>query len=296
VAEKVKDCVANAQVNHPILVLVLAVLSYGLALSAGAVPTSSTVPAKAADEIPEAVRITHGDPSSPLVALTFDDAPDPLCPRLLAVLREQKIKCTFFLIGKHLQAYPAIAQAIVAEGHEIGNHSMSHADGRKLSSARAEEEVDGMQKLIQQALGVVPTLYRPPYGNTNASVRQVCARDHLQIICWDVDPNDWQKNTTRESVTKFVLAHTTSGSIVLLHATKLKTVEAAADIIQGLRAKGFQLVTVSELLKDREARLAQRKANARNVPVLPAVATGGQDDAADISRVTRIQPPALPPL
>ena len=190
-----------------------------------------------------------------MVALTFDDAPfaDTL-PALLALLRAENIKATFFLIGENVERFPELARAIVAEGHEVGNHSYSHRDLHRASAEVVDKEITGMQKLIHDMVGTTSTLLRPPFGNVSDVVKQTCQREGISIICWNVDPADWRKDTTRDSVVRNVLENTTSGSIVLLHATQRKTIEALAEIIPILRQRGFQLVKVSDLLKDQARR------------------------------------------
>lgn len=199
--------------------------------------------------------VSHGDPESNLIALTFDDGPHPVyVPRLLALFRAEKVNATFFLIGDQFRLFPDVARAIVADGHEVGNHSLTHRNLRRAPPSDAEREIVGMQKLLKERLGVVPGVYRPAYGVVTDTVRRICKREHLAIIRWNVDPADWQRKTTREMIVRNVLDNVSSGSILLFHATHKKTVEAVSDLIPILRYRGFEFATVSKLLRDRTLR------------------------------------------
>jgi len=195
-----------------------------------------------------------------MIALTFDDGPHPVyVPRLLALLGKEKIRATFFLIGEQLKRYPSVARAIVEEGHEIGNHTLNHKDLRRVPESVAKSEIAGMQRLIEERLGLTPTLYRPPYGSLTKTVKRICAREHLAIIMWDVDTNDWRRAATTKTIVQTVLDNASSGSIILFHATRAKTVEAVARLIPLLRERGYEFVTVSQLLEDLEIRKALRR-------------------------------------
>ena len=133
--------------------------------------------------------------SRPVVALTFDDGPHPeFTPRLLDILRHEGIRATFYVIGRNVQTYPEIARRIVAEGHEIANHSWSHPRLTALSASRLKTEMTNTSDIIQKVTGRRPTNMRPPYGAINDRVRQTITRDHgLDVIMWSVDPLDWKR-------------------------------------------------------------------------------------------------------
>ncbi len=236
-----------------------------------------------------------------MIALTFDDAPHPqYVPQLLALFRAENVQATFFLVGEQLKLFPDVARAIVADGHEIGNHSLSHKNAARASATSVEAEIVGMQRLVKDLLGVTPAVYRPPFGNVSAEVKRICERENLAIVTWDVDTNDWRSGTTREMIVRNVLDNATSGSIVLLHATHLKTVEAVADLIPILRFRKLQMVTLSDLLKAKSARAVKpRLAPHQQGPVaLQLFESSGNDKApaaAPAMPSTRsIQMPVLP--
>src|SRR6202007_273382 len=126
----------------------------------------------------------------PYIAMTFDDGPSPeTTPRLLEILKQRNIKATFFMIGQNAQSNPAIVQRILAEGHEIGNHSWTHPQLSKLSNDRVSEEITKTQAAIKNACGYTPVLLRPPYGAITARQKEWIEKQFgLSVIIWSVDP------------------------------------------------------------------------------------------------------------
>ncbi len=185
----------------------------------------------------------------PFLALTFDDGPHPKnTPRLLDLLKERGVKATFYVIGQNVAQYPDIARRIVEEGHEIGNHSYTHPALPKLSAARLAEEISKSNDVIQQATGVLPTTMRPPYGAINAAItKRLNEEFQLPVILWSVDPQDW-KIRKAPHVSNHILQNSNAGAIVLAHDIHPSTIDAMPATLDGLLAKGFQFVTVSELI------------------------------------------------
>ncbi|NWK54581.1 polysaccharide deacetylase family protein [Verrucomicrobiaceae bacterium N1E253] len=187
--------------------------------------------------------------SQPYIAMTFDDGPHPRnTPRLLDMLRERNIKATFYVIGRSVNQYPHIARRIVAEGHEIGNHTWSHPNLTKLSDASVRSELDRTRDAIVSACGVQPRTMRPPYGALRSSQRAWIYREYgYPTVLWDVDPEDW-KRPGISVVRSRILSGTGNGSIVLAHDLHKSTVDAMPSTLDGLLRKGFKFVTVSQLL------------------------------------------------
>lgn len=181
------------------------------------------------------------------VALTFDDGPANYTDRLLDTLTRAHVRATFFVLGQQVDANPSQARRIVAEGHQIGNHSWSHRDLSALSEADRSREITRTTREVERVTGIVPQLLRPPYGATNAPVDLTAKRLDLPEILWDVDPLDWRDRDSR-LVRARVLSHARRGSIILMHDIHRTSVDAVPAIIAGLRSRGFTLVTVSELL------------------------------------------------
>jgi peptidoglycan/xylan/chitin deacetylase (PgdA/CDA1 family) len=187
--------------------------------------------------------------SGPYIALTFDDGPIPkTTPRLLDILKERGVKATFYVLGQNVAQYPDIARRIVEEGHEIGNHSYTHPSLTKISSAKLAEEISKTNAAIEQACGVLPTTMRPPYGAINAAITKRLNEEYqLPVILWSVDPLDW-KIRKASHVSNHILQNTNPGSIVLAHDIHPSTIDAMPAAIDGLLAKGYRFVTVSELI------------------------------------------------
>lgn len=183
------------------------------------------------------------------VALTFDDGPDATTtPQLLDILKEKGVKATFFVLGQRVEANPAIVARAAAEGHEIGNHSYDHKFFTRIGLDGVKSQIERTNAAIEAATGKKPTLVRPPYGNTDPEISRLLNADYgMTIILWDVDPLDW-KIFDSANITSEVLKNARAGSIVLSHDVHATTVNSVANTIDGLRARGFQFVTVSELI------------------------------------------------
>ena len=184
------------------------------------------------------------DPSQPMVALTFDDGPSAtLTPRLLDILRDNGVHATFFVVGYNLDGNEAILQRAVAEGHEIGNHTMNHPHLRSLGSAELDQEIGAMRQRIVDITGQQVVPIRPPYGETNDTVD---AHITDPVILWSVDSRDWADRDVGMAC-DHIYNDTFDGCIILMHDIHPETVDAAAIFIPWLKEQGYQLVTVSEL-------------------------------------------------
>ena len=184
--------------------------------------------------------------------MTFDDGPHASnTPRLLDILRQRNIKATFYVVGKNVDNYPHLTRRIVAEGHEIGNHTYTHRNLKKLSDAQVLSEMARTRISIVNATGVQPRTMRPPYGAIYQRQRElIMNRFGYPTIMWAVDPRDWQRPGI-SVVKNRILTNTTNGSIVLAHDLHAPTVAAMPATLDGLLAKGFKFVTVSQLLSQK---------------------------------------------
>ena len=185
----------------------------------------------------------------PYIAMTFDDGPSPeTTPRLLDILKQRNIKATFFMIGQNAERNPAIVKRILAEGHEIGNHSWTHPQLSKLSDDRVTEEINKTQNAIKDSSGYTPVLMRPPYGAITARQKDWIEKQFgLNVIIWSVDPFDW-KRPGASVIEERILAGARPGAIVLSHDIHKQTVDAMPATLDALAAKGFKFVTVSQLI------------------------------------------------
>jgi len=192
---------------------------------------------------------TAVNPEANVIALTFDDGPHKtLTPKLLDILKSRNVRATFYVLGSLVQAHPDIARRIVAEGHEIANHTWTHPYLSRLSREAVRRELQRTEDIILEVTGVKPTNYRPPYGAITAAQKQWIYEEFgYPTIMWDVDPLDWRRPGA-SVVAQRILDGTRKGSIVLAHDIHPGTIEAMPATIDGLKARGFQFLTVKELL------------------------------------------------
>ena len=192
--------------------------------------------------------ITHGDRDHRRVALTFDDGPDPVrTPQLLDLLAAEGVKATFFLVGKSVQAHPELVARIAREGHEIGNHTYGH---RYLPLARSRSvagELAATDAAIERATGITPTLARPPYGGRSPRNVRVFERLGKRLVLWDVNSFDWKGAPARD-IAERIVSRARAGSIVLMHDVADQTLDAVRLAVPALRARGFELATVSRVV------------------------------------------------
>jgi peptidoglycan/xylan/chitin deacetylase (PgdA/CDA1 family) len=197
------------------------------------------------------VGISHsrGPSTHPYIAMTYDDGPHPRnTPRLLDMLRQRNIKATFYVIGENVKMYPEITRRIVAEGHEIGNHTYTHRKLTILSDSQVRGEMTKTRTEIVKATGVQPRTMRPPYGALLTRQREMIFKEYgYPTIMWSVDPQDWKRPGV-SVVRDRIISNTRNGSIVLAHDLHEPTVDAMPTTLDGLLGKGFKFVTVSQLL------------------------------------------------
>ncbi|MCX5751334.1 MAG: polysaccharide deacetylase family protein [Candidatus Saganbacteria bacterium] len=178
------------------------------------------------------------------VFLTFDDGPDPVnTPKILDILKENKVKATFFVLGHKAEKNPAIIKRIKDEGHTLGNHTYSHINGTVSNEAIIQEEIDRTHRIIQNACGVNVTLFRPPFGNYDWRAFNVAQKLGYQIILWTFDLTDWDVHDPAQYL-KTVKENLSGGAIILLHDGGPKRealIEALPQIIKLIKTRGFQL-------------------------------------------------------
>lgn len=192
-----------------------------------------------------------------VVALTFDDAPTQHSEEVLALLTEKKVVATFYAIGQNLARYPQVGQHIVQAGHELGNHSYSHQRMLLTSPTVVAAELEQTNRLIREAGYQGEITFRPPYGKKLLTLPWYLSQHQIKTIMVDVEPETYMPQLDTEAEqTEFMVNHTLektrAGSIILLHPFCDSCGPARASlapIIDGLRAKGYEFVTVAELLK-----------------------------------------------
>jgi peptidoglycan/xylan/chitin deacetylase (PgdA/CDA1 family) len=198
------------------------------------------------------VEISRGAGHRPEIALTFDAGADWKPVRqILRTLAEADVRCTFFLTGEWVERNPKTTRAIVAAGHEIGNHSWDHPDFTGLNDAAIADQLDRTEAIVREtARRSTRPYFRPPLGARDHRVRQAVADRGYVTIYWSLDSRDSvDKGITSEQVRERVLTGTEAGSIVLQHCGSQASADALPEILQGLKERGLNPVTISRLLQ-----------------------------------------------
>lgn len=220
-----------------------------LAASVALVCASSTADAQGADV--DYSEIVRGDPSTNVVALTFDAGNEGsgAAARLLDMLRDRGLHVTFFLSGQWVDHNPELAQQIVADGHEIANHTYSHPDLTDLSEGQIVYELDYTDQVVSDITRVHTRPYfRAPFGARNRRVLDVAAASGFRSIYWSLDSGDWLPRATAAGVAGRILRYTEPGDIVVEHVGADASADALPTILDELASRGWQVGTVSEVL------------------------------------------------
>ncbi len=186
------------------------------------------------------------------IALTFDDGPGPYTPGVLSVLERFHVHATFFVIGEMLRYFSVSAERELRDGDVIGDHTETHPEMATLSARDQHEELFEQIARIELLGGPRPVLFRPPYGSYNATTMRELHALHLLMVLWSADTEDYLQPGV-PAIVEHALAGAHPGAIILMHdagGTRTQTIEALPTIIRELRARGYHLVTVPELLRD----------------------------------------------
>jgi peptidoglycan/xylan/chitin deacetylase (PgdA/CDA1 family) len=186
-------------------------------------------------------------------ALTFDDGPYPAyTEKLVKLLEDKNVRATFFLIGSHVKEYPDLTNLILSKGHEIANHTYGHPNLTMLTDKEVLSELNRTRKIIKDTAGIDTYLFRPPGGRINSRIVEVAKKNRYEVTLWTVLPRDHETYILKDVIVKRVIDGTKNCGIVCLHEGSQKTIDALNEIIDGLRAKGYRFVTVSQLLSEKE--------------------------------------------
>jgi cellulose synthase/poly-beta-1,6-N-acetylglucosamine synthase-like glycosyltransferase/spore germination protein YaaH/peptidoglycan/xylan/chitin deacetylase (PgdA/CDA1 family) len=236
-------------------------------------PASDMIVDESITTYPLSCRIDQLGDAPNKIAITFDDGPDPrFTPQILDILREKRVPATFFVTGLAANGAPDVLRRTYAEGNEVGNHTYTHSHFDEASATQLGFELKLTERLLESSLGVKTLLFRPPYGvdHQPESADEVALLPLAQslgyiIVGARIDPRDWGELNgspppPAATIVSRVLAQAElrKGNIILLHdggGTRSHTVEALPQIIDGLRGKGFELVSVSELLGQTRAQV-----------------------------------------
>jgi Predicted xylanase/chitin deacetylase len=192
------------------------------------------------------------------IALTFDDGPYPETTEpILDLLKEYHAKATFFVVGTRVERFPETIKREVAEGHEVANHTFNHYFLQKKTTEMVQNEIVRTEEALEQVTGKKPLLFRPPGGFYNEQMIAIAKKYGYTTVLWSwhQDTNDWRSPGVQKIVNK-VLNNTRNGDIILLHdyvPRSMQTVEALKLILPELQKRGYEMVTVSDLIHNRDS-------------------------------------------
>ncbi|HLW59127.1 MAG TPA: polysaccharide deacetylase family protein [bacterium] len=202
------------------------------------------------------VGVIKRGPARPMVALTFDDGPDPEhTPRLLEALARAGIRAAFFMVGRQAEALPGVARAVADAGHDLGNHTYGHRHLWTLPPRAAAEEVERGAAAIAEVTGIFPRYFRPPWGMFNWAAYIRAGQLGEMRILWSVRPEGWLSPVNAGEMAARVIRWAHPGAIIDLHdrgghpTTPRATWTALPGMIAGLRARGYAVVPLSSLLR-----------------------------------------------
>ncbi|MEI6915331.1 MAG: polysaccharide deacetylase family protein [Armatimonadota bacterium] len=231
----------------------------GASLAEDRIPVKANVPATVIAGVQSTVIVAKNVPDArdsykPLrkIALTFDaGASGAAGMQILKTLKARDLRCTFFLTGLFAKKNPDIVRAIVAEGHELGNHTMNHPDLRFSGNQRVVQELQNAENEIKRISGVSTHPYfRPPYGARNTRVIKIAASAGYDCVYWTSGGEDggryWHR-LSGESIRRQVLRQTKPGGVILLHMGNQRTANILPKLLDDLASRGYTLVPVSEL-------------------------------------------------
>lgn len=199
--------------------------------------------------------------SAPIIALTFDDGPSPqYTPEILQLLTRYHAHATFFVLGSEVARYPNIVQAIVKQGSAVANHGYDHVNYFHVGVAEVARDARKAEALLKRNNIPTTPFYRPPYGNSNQALVTYMSKHGYTLTLWSIDTRDWAMPGT-SFITRKVLTHAQSGSIVLMHdggGNRSETLNALAAILPALKVQGYQFVTLPQYVKDLGLKSAKR--------------------------------------
>lgn len=206
----------------------------------------------------EPVAVWAGAPSEKAVALTFDDGPSPkYTPKIMALLKQYNAHGTFFVMGHNVERYPWVIQAQLRNGNEIGNHSFSHPRLTNEDQASRERELE--RTSVDLDLMGCPQkfrCFRPPYSAYDDRLKAYLSHTGQRLVLWSLDSGDW-RGLPASDIIRNVLTRVRNGSIIIFHdsceqarTNRHPTVEALRTILPALKAAGYRMVTVSQLLNN----------------------------------------------
>ncbi|MCO4798608.1 MAG: polysaccharide deacetylase family protein [Colwelliaceae bacterium] len=196
----------------------------------------------------------EGKTTSKKVALTFDDGPSMYTTKIINKLNSYNIKATFFMVGTAIKKHPELVKSIHQQGHLVANHSWDHSNANEHQSIEKywENQILATNDLLEKITGVVPKLFRPPFGSTTDKKVEKLIEKKMKTVIWSIDTQDWNDDTnTTKNIASLAIKHIHPESIILMHdggGNRQGTVNALDEIIQHYRQLDYQFVTVDEII------------------------------------------------
>lgn len=205
--------------------------------------------AQASTQYKEDIPIYSVETQNKKCAITFDcawGASD--IPNIIKSLDEYKAKATFFIVGAWAEKYPDMVKLISDKGHEVANHGYGHLHMASMPEAKISEEITRCSSVLKEITGQKIGLFRAPYGEYDSALIKSASRLGYKSIQWDCDSLDWKRDMSANAIYNRVMKNISSGSVILFHNDTLYTEDVLPDILKSLNEKGFECVTVSDLL------------------------------------------------
>lgn len=213
----------------------------------------------------QAEQVREIDWSKPVVAITFDDGPSQYTLSILETLEEYGCRATFFMLGNRMGSYKEVVEAVAASENEIGTHTWSHKKLSELGSAGVKLELNEGIKRIKELTGRETRFLRPPYGAVSNKVYSYCVQNKMVVVNWSLGSDDW-RTTSAKDVADTILSRVQSGDIILCHDTLEHTAEAMKTVIPELVARGYQVLTLTEIFSGYEEELVSTGKYSRMYP------------------------------
>lgn len=201
--------------------------------------------------------INHVDTDEKVIALTFDDGPDDAWRQILPMLSDRGVHATFFVNGMYMRSHPEVAPKLITAGHQLGNHTWSHAHMLAMTQGAIAQQIVSTDELIRQAGFRGRIVFRPPYGQKLVALPFYLATHNRLSVLWDTHPEDFgNRAQTVDDMVATGLRDAHPGSIIVMHPwfDRWKTRAAATQIIDGLHARGYRFVTINQLTQLRADR------------------------------------------
>jgi probable sporulation protein (polysaccharide deacetylase family) len=193
--------------------------------------------------------IYRGHPDKPMVSFIINVAwGNEYLPEMLATLKKHQVKASFFLEGRWVKNNPELAKMIVSAGHEVGNHSYTHPDMKRISAAQTRDQLLKTNEVIEAATGKKSIWFAPPSGSYRDETVTIAAEFKMKTVMWTVDTIDWQKPSPNQLINR-VISKISNGSMVLMHPTE-STAKSLDTLITRIEEKGLKLGTVSDLMSE----------------------------------------------